>query len=611
VTGACVGCGKPICRECAKEFGFYCSQACLEKARGNVTEQSRQRQRQTEAALRSTARLGKLVLLVLGGLVVLVAFWFAWEVFLDPAGKVCWEWRPPTGADFVRVLAADTSGVTVLAGKTVVVLDPVKGREQRTFTLPAATGTAATAAAEASGDGAEEAAIEFYGQAGIRALKDGSILEQNRNGVRRIGTDGAAKFTKAHEEGSLQHFSVSPDEDRAYYVVTVPADVAAATQARALLKQIQAEIKKAYGGAEYIDLDERSEPEAVKALRKQATSAYEVLAQTKSFIVCLDLQSGNEVWASPKMKKGTSVGGLAAGPKALYATFAMPGGSSDDEDSDGRDVSLFALDPADGKRLWQVTPKGSAGWGPTLVGDLVLVAGAKGIQAYGADGSEAYSIKVAEGFSSHPALVGGLLWLTSEAGSRCYDAVTGQEKWGVLLALREDGILVCGKRVYVAGVVEESLAEKDMKLPAAYKDVEKMPEVKAILDQAKRKFVHIVMALDYDTGEELWRIRNAYGTPLGDEKRLVLVADTAQTSLLEMATGGKGTTIVRQFSGKKGKQLYIRQTDLGFMEPRLLGKRVVGLIYERKERASLFKPGSMDEAGPSMAPIGLAGYRVK
>jgi len=233
------------------------------------------------------------------------------------------------------------------------------------------------------------------------------------------------------------------------------------------------------------------------------------------------------------------------------------------------------------------------------------------VRAIGPEGSEAYAIPIGEDSYSQPVALDGRLWVLGEDHARCYDASTGQEKWGLRLAVRENGILACGRRAYVAGEVEETLAEEDVKLPAAYKDAEALPEVKGIVERARKKTVHVVVAVDQDTGEELWRVRNAYGTLLGDAKRFVLLADTAQTSLLEMATGGKGTTVVRQFSTRKGKQLYTRQSDLGFREPRLVGKRVVGLVYERKESPSLFKPGSMDESGPSRRPEGVAAYRVK
>jgi outer membrane protein assembly factor BamB len=606
VTGTCAGCGKPVCRECAKQFGYYCSQKCLDTARSNVSEQSRRRQRETEAALRSTARLGKLVVLVLGGLVTVLVFCFAWSVFLDPAGKVCWQWRPPAGTTVTRILGCDASGVTVLAGNTVVVLDPVKGKELRAFTLPVAAAPGDPAASEGGDEDAD-----FAGGAAIRTLPDGALLQQSQNGLRCLDRDGTGKFTKTLAEGSLRHLVLSPDQSRAYCVTTVPTDVAAATRAKASLRQAHAEIRKAYGGADSLVEDLRAEPPALTALRARAAAAYEVLAQTRTGILCCDLQSGNELWASPKMKKGTSVEGLAAGANALYAVIGMGDARSDVDASEPASVFLFALSPADGQRLWQASLKASPSWGPTPVGDLVLVQSEEEVQAFGPDGSVAYAIPLGEDSYSQPEVLAGLLWILGENGARCHDAATGQEKWGLRLAVRENGILACGKRVYVSGEVEETLADKDVKLPAAYQDVAKLPEVKGILEQARKKTVHVVVAVDRDTGEELWRVRNAYGALLGDEKRFVLVADTAQTSLLEMATGGKGTTVVRQFSTRKGKQLYIRQSDLGFMQPRLVGKRIVGIVYERTERPSLFTPGSLEASGPSLRPHGVAAYRVK
>ena len=171
--------------------------------------------------------------------------------------------------------------------------------------------------------------------------------------------------------------------------------------------------------------------------------------------------------------------------------------------------------------------------------------------------------------------------------------------------------MVAAKRVYLAGEVEEQLADKDVKLPPAYKELEKMPELSGVLNQARKKVVQLVVAVDRESGQELWRIRNAYGTPLGDDTRFILVADTAQTSVVEMATGGKGITLIRQFNPRNGKQMYLRQSDLGFAEPRLVGNRIIGRTYPRSERPSVFNPGAGQEEAEATQPQGVAAYRAK
>jgi outer membrane protein assembly factor BamB len=615
VTSSCVECGKPVCRECAKQFGYHCSQACIEKGRSKVTEQTRQRQRATEAALRKTARLGKLMFLALGSLVAAALLAIVWTLFLDPAGKLRWQWQAPAGQGATRILAADDTGVTVLAGNTVVVLDPATGTEARTFVLPKG-GTAGSAAGD--GEGQEQEQEEAYGWDGglgggnLQVLRDGGILRRTHDTLARVSSDGAVKFAKTYAEGSIGHLALSPDLSRAFYVATVPVDVAVARQGKALLRQTQAELEKAFEAAGGFETGVPADTAKLKALRQKMAAAQEMLAQTRTGIICLDLQSGQETWATPKMKKGTAVTALSAGANAVYAVFTSttPSASRDDDDTIAVSLSLFALNAADGSRLWQAELPMALEWGPTPAGDMVLVQAGESLKAFAADGAEAYTLPLPGKTRAQPLLRNGVLLLIGDTSCRCLDAATGKEKWGVLLATGDRDIVVAEKRLYLAGQIEEHLADKDVKLPPAYKELEKMPELSGVLEQAKKKVVQVVLAVDRESGKELWRIRNAYGTPLGNDARFILVADTAQTSLIEMATGGKGMTIVRQFNAKNGKQMYLRQSDLGFAEPHLVGKRIIGLTYARTERPSAFNPGAgMEGLGPTL-PQGLAAYRT-
>lgn len=613
VTGTCVECGKPVCRECSKQFGYHCSQACIVKGRSKVTEQSRQRQRETEAALRRTARLGKLMFLALGSLVAIALFVIVWRLFLDPAGKVCWQWQAPAGQGATRILASGDTAVTVLAGSRVIVLDPVTGREARSFVMPM------SAAAAAAGDEPEpEPEPEYAWDDGFRGgslhvLSDGSILRQTHDTLDRVGTDGAVMYAMACEEGSISRLTLSPDLARAFYVATMPLDLTVARKGKALLRQAQAEMDKAFEDTAMSETATPGDNAKMKALRQKLEAAQDMLAQTRTSIVCLDLQSGREVWSSPKMKKGTTVRALAAGLNRVYAVFAIstPAAAGEDDGTAGSTLSLFALSAADGSRLWQAAVPVTLEWGPVPVGDLVLTQADDELKAFAADGTEAYSLTLPEKHGAPPLLRDGLLLLIGGSSCRCLDATTGKEKWGVLLATGEHGIVVASRRVYLAGQVQENLADKDMKLPPAYKELEKMPELSSVLEQARKKVVQLVVAVDRESGQELWRIRHAYGTPLGDDARLILVADTAQTSMIEMATGGKGMTIVRQFNARNGKPIYRRQSELGFAEPCLVGKRVIGLTYPRTKRPSVFNPGAgQEEVGPT-PPQGLAAYRVK
>ena len=554
------------------------------------------------------------MLLALGGLVALVLLAILWKLFLDPAGKVCWEWKAPDQQSATRILASGDSGVTVLAGNTVVVLDPLKGTVGRTIALP----TVGSADAEKI-DLEQEQALELeYGWPGrdgsrnLHLLSDGSILRQTHDTLVRLGTDGKALFTSSFDEGRLGCLALSPDLARAYYVATLPLDLAVARKGRELLKQAQAEMRKAFDETGGYETGTPGAGNTMKALRQKLVTAQEMLAQTGTRLVCLDLQSGKELWASPKLKKGTAITALSVGPKAAHAVFlATPATPAQPTDkTTGASLSLLAFGAADGSRIWQTELPATLAWGPVPAGDLVLIQAGEQLTAFAADGTVAYTLNLPEKAGLRPLLRDGLLLLVGGDSCRCLDATTGKEKWGVLLATGEGDIVVASTRIYLAGQIEERLADKDVKLPPAYKELEKMPEFSHVLEQAKRKVVQVVLAVERESGRELWRVRHAYGIPLGDDRRFILVADTARTGAIEMVTGGKGTTLIRQFNARNGKQMYARQSDLGFAEPCLVGKRVVGLTYPRQPHASIFNPGAGQQTEPA-SPQGVAAYRVR
>ena len=74
-TTKCSECGKPICRLCVEQFGYFCSAECLEESRADISTEDREEfereNEELEQVTRRTARIGWIV-----GLVALAALAF-------------------------------------------------------------------------------------------------------------------------------------------------------------------------------------------------------------------------------------------------------------------------------------------------------------------------------------------------------------------------------------------------------------------------------------------------------------------------------------------------------------------------------------------------------
>ena len=130
--------------------------------------------------------------------------------------------------------------------------------------------------------------------------------------------------------------------------------------------------------------------------------------------------------------------GVAVTPGKVYAASAF----LDDEKTGER--ALVCLDAADGKPIWKAPLRLNPWGGPTLAGDLALVAcssirfdpkqlsGALGevVAVRIADGSVAWRMSVPGGVVSAIAVSGSMAVFTATDGNvRAYDVANGSEKW--------------------------------------------------------------------------------------------------------------------------------------------------------------------------------------
>lgn len=199
----CGHCGRGICRECIKEFGYYCSPACLEASKGQITDEDRESAEKAWEELATAAKTGRNIALCIAALLVFAGLVAVWKLFLDPVGKVCWRWEHSADLHTMRILGSRDGEVVVRSGQQIV-------------TLQAKNGKILT-----------ESAVEGMGNSfdHIEPVGDGVLLV----GASRVAVtrrDGSLAFT-SDLPGVSSTWALGPDRKSAFFCVvpTKPAGV--------------------------------------------------------------------------------------------------------------------------------------------------------------------------------------------------------------------------------------------------------------------------------------------------------------------------------------------------------------------------------------------------
>ncbi len=552
VDGNCVRCRKPICRECRAVHGYFCSEACAEASRRSVTDAEVAAREERERELQRARRGARWLVGAAATLFLVLAGIVCWRVLLFPYGKICWNWEPGGAGEEPRILGAGKEHVVLSAGKRLVLLRAKDGTPAGTVEL--------------------EAPIDS--RADVRERADGYLVRGAGTCMRIV--PGKGVIFRYAPKNSIDEWITDPSLSRAFAVLA-PDPSAWTAAAR----------KAAAAGAG---------PEAAAQ-------------RPKSALVGIDLGTGRELWRKT-LKVGFGVAGMAASEDRLYAVYTMV-----DEKYEITHL-LCAQDPVNGKRLWSAELPTRPEWGPGSCGGVLLIELAGELRAFDAEGNELWALDL--GGEVDPMLSDGILFLRGAQRTIRIDVATGKPLWESPCTFHTyQGLFVAGERLVAMATVPVAPSPKAEKkqLPPGFDQMDGIMKDLGIDASVlkKAKTMPAMLCLDLKSGEERWRVPKIRGRICTDGDRLVVLADTTMTSLIQAVAGGKGVLLVQQFDIETGERLFSRKADIAAEYPVIAGKRLICQAYERREQVGAMQMAtgarSQDYSPPKS--LGIVAFRLK
>ena len=136
-TSSCNSCNSPICLECRKEWGYYCSAACRDASLSTIDRTLKTDQAKKNAKLNWVIRGIKIFLLTVACIILGYIGMWVWRQFLDPGGKVAWNWERPIAS--LNYLSVKPDRLVILLDGSIITLDPQTGKIISSFNNQALT----------------------------------------------------------------------------------------------------------------------------------------------------------------------------------------------------------------------------------------------------------------------------------------------------------------------------------------------------------------------------------------------------------------------------------------------------------------------------------------
>lgn len=567
----CSICGKAICEECIRVFGPYCSTACLETDRNAKAPKERQIDPAIAEMHRHTeivGKVGKIAKLVAAVTVLLIAAFFAYRMWLRPYGKTAWQYACPGSPGTNCILVADNSRIVARIGRCLLALNPADGSEIWKMD----TGRDQWASVTLQGDEIVLSCGEAIRKVSLDGKKTADISFEKCH--RLLGfNDTAAILMENEEVAEKKHLK---DLQEAGFLPKV--------------------FERNRDPFRYLNGDEKR----LRPVRLCGRSlAGELLWQIpmRLDITVTDNVLVGDTWIGcvgshvkiKKLKKTSAKqpAGLGFFPRSTYR--------------------LVAIDVTDGNMRFRTSI------GETPVLQLKIEDDELHCQnythkfSYDMDGELTGTTKISYDRGTNLQALRDKIERTGLVvdgrGATFYDE-KGREQWNytfpggvVSHSVTDECVYMIGHRTEEGGKVAD-VAETAQRIGFEGAGAAYMASGASVED-------HSFVALNTDNGRMLWERKRLVGQIISQDSCVVLLQDTAQTSVIVRAAKGRGELYLHQLNPRNGKAVFTRKDkEMALRDARVLGKHLVALAYDRELRKG-------DESGRRGNCTGLVAIRLK
>ncbi len=212
LSAECLKCGKKICSECRREFGYFCSVECLNASRQSVDRSEIEQRRQDEGSMNKILAFVKIAMALAAFALIFYAAWLVWKNFLDPAGSIAWQMSMPIKSDNFFILSESDKSCLFKSGDEFVSFDPSNGVQTSKKSVP------------------ELGRFDIL----LKKTKDGFFASNGENSIAFFAIDGGLKWEKrfdgmeiskaaAHESGAIALVRRKIDYDTVTEALKLPS----------------------------------------------------------------------------------------------------------------------------------------------------------------------------------------------------------------------------------------------------------------------------------------------------------------------------------------------------------------------------------------------------
>lgn len=516
--GACGQCGKPICEQCRREFGYFCGESCLNQSLGTVDHASKAKLENSMRSFHLVTRIIKYALLAVFLFLLVGAGWLVWTRFLDPAGNVVWQWNHSFKYERLTLLKSDAKEIVLKIAGEVVAVDPKVGGEIRSAANPKIAGFTRVVKKYSTGVlfvNQDSAAMIGYDGALKWRTNMGGAISDAAAGVSVLMTCVAVEASRKQKEVMGEYVEIVEYD---HYLVCV-----AVVDGRVLGKR---KLNKSMSFANNLCVGERcfvfSASEAVN------DRFYTVLRVG-------DLATSKTIW---KIKLDAGVGW---GPRIIKNSIVFQAGST---------LMAFSMD---GKsKLWSLPVKGYfLADEMKITNDYLFVSGSETIACVDLKSNKVLWNAKPPFYPESFEYDNGRVFISGTITSKRQSSSSEVKLPKRFKQLQDDDV--------IKGIVGSGGGFG-----------------------SKLKYDGVIVCYDAKTGKETWRVNGIRGSLVARAGRVMVVTDTAVTSKMNISNKGKGLSIIRQLDPEDGDVLYKRTNLLGLMKPfMIIDGKLIAVEFER------------------------------